>query len=1024
MEYAHGEGVVHRDIKPANLLLDRKGIVKILDMGLARIETVNRDGYSETQSQLTQDGSVMGTVDFMSPEQALETRDADARSDIYSLGCTLYYLISGRPVYEGGSLMAKMLAHREADIPALNGSRDDVPEELSAIFQKMVAKQPGDRYQTMAEVIAELEGIVRLLPEGEPDSEPAKQTSIADQAMIETSSTSLDETIDLKPKVEPAKPESSHPVPQPAGQRRNIFIGGTITVALAFFAWLYYAEVFFKVETPDGIIQIESNVADFDVYVDNNKVVDITDPQDNKKVTVKIPHQGKLLRVVKDGFEADVAEFKLNSVGGFVKVTFVAKENIVAGDASSPKPASIVEFDHSEFTVTTVEPLSPKPITPTALVQQPAEFNGAVSWTIETSQPRGTVEVAISPDSKFVAAGSDDGAIRIWTLESGKLAKILVCATSSIHGLDWSPDGTQIACSGDAGVQIWNVSDGRLIATPEDKQTIEVAWSSDGQLLACSGDASSIVVWDVENKKAKCKLVGHTGYITGLNWSPTENRIASSSHDGTARVWDIETTKELFRVTHSEVYATSVSWSPDGSKLASSSGAGVIVSDSQSGKELKKLSVPSYGGVRWHPDQSTLIVGTGEGYSGTQWQRWNIQNANQIATSEDMSWDMSDFDVSPDGTYVAGGDLRGMVAIFATETGKSLQRLSEPDRHEITQVKWIPNQNSIAIGNVRSPQTRILELADLSVKVDGLGAPFRVAPDGRLLAAQYAATAASITDLRSGKLVTTLPEPSAGTPGQMNACDWSPDASMLVTYAGDTLRIWEVASTKLIQEIKDEACSAYHSVKWSPSGKYIASAGNVRRTRVWRVADGQLVFEAAGDSHYAEIDWHPNKDTLAFLPDGLWDAETNILTTGAPSDGPLNWSPDGKLVTNHNLTTHVWDFEHKTHVVIGGGHAGNYPQGTLSSDGDVLLTGGADGLLWFRSAKTWQPRGVLIPITEHARVAISADGHYRANQAAEGLLYYVVQTDTGQETLSPQAFAEKYGWKNDPSKVDLTGDQD
>src|ERR1700722_10241066 len=115
LEFAHSEGVVHRDIKPANLLLDKKGVVKILDMGLARIEQA--DGG--VQSELTGTGTIMGTVDYMSPEQALNTKDADQRADIYSLGILLYFLIAGRAAYGGDSLMEKLVAHREQPIPSL-----------------------------------------------------------------------------------------------------------------------------------------------------------------------------------------------------------------------------------------------------------------------------------------------------------------------------------------------------------------------------------------------------------------------------------------------------------------------------------------------------------------------------------------------------------------------------------------------------------------------------------------------------------------------------------------------------------------------------------------------------------------------------------------------------------------------------------------------------------------------------------------------------------------------------------------
>ncbi|MEZ5941503.1 MAG: LamG-like jellyroll fold domain-containing protein [Planctomycetaceae bacterium] len=147
LQFAHERGVIHRDIKPANLLLATSGKVKILDMGLARIE-----GDVGQQAELTGTGTVMGTVDYMSPEQALDTRTADARSDIYSLGITLWYLLTGRPAYAGSSLMARMLAHRDEKIPSLCESRQDVPQWLDDVFRKMVAKTASDRFQSMAEV--------------------------------------------------------------------------------------------------------------------------------------------------------------------------------------------------------------------------------------------------------------------------------------------------------------------------------------------------------------------------------------------------------------------------------------------------------------------------------------------------------------------------------------------------------------------------------------------------------------------------------------------------------------------------------------------------------------------------------------------------------------------------------------------------------------------------------------------------------------------------------------------------------
>jgi serine/threonine protein kinase len=159
LAYAHGLGIIHRDIKPANLLLDSKGTVKILDMGLARIDNPMADASTE-QNELTASGEVMGTVDYMSPEQAQDTRTADHRSDIYALGCTLYRLLVGKVPYGGDTTIKKILAHRDQLIPSLRAARPDVPEALDRIYQKMLAKNVGERTQSMAQVVAALENLL------------------------------------------------------------------------------------------------------------------------------------------------------------------------------------------------------------------------------------------------------------------------------------------------------------------------------------------------------------------------------------------------------------------------------------------------------------------------------------------------------------------------------------------------------------------------------------------------------------------------------------------------------------------------------------------------------------------------------------------------------------------------------------------------------------------------------------------------------------------------------------------------
>ena len=152
LAHAHEHGLVHRDIKPGNLLVDLKGVVKILDLGLARFF---RDTETESLT-IKHDEKVLGTADYLAPEQAVDSHAVDERADIYSLGCTLYFALTGHPPFTDGTLVQRLLAHQTKAPPSIRKQRPDVPESLVAIVEKMMQKRKDDRYQSAAEVAAAL----------------------------------------------------------------------------------------------------------------------------------------------------------------------------------------------------------------------------------------------------------------------------------------------------------------------------------------------------------------------------------------------------------------------------------------------------------------------------------------------------------------------------------------------------------------------------------------------------------------------------------------------------------------------------------------------------------------------------------------------------------------------------------------------------------------------------------------------------------------------------------------------------
>lgn len=151
LQHASNRDVVHRDIKPSNILITNDGRAKLVDMGLARTEQIQ-----STSNELTATGVTLGTFDYISPEQARDPRNVDTRSDIYSLGCTLYFMLTGRPPFPDGTMLQKLLSHTSDAPPDPSQYRDDIPPRLLELLARSLAKKPEHRYQDAGELLGEI----------------------------------------------------------------------------------------------------------------------------------------------------------------------------------------------------------------------------------------------------------------------------------------------------------------------------------------------------------------------------------------------------------------------------------------------------------------------------------------------------------------------------------------------------------------------------------------------------------------------------------------------------------------------------------------------------------------------------------------------------------------------------------------------------------------------------------------------------------------------------------------------------
>jgi serine/threonine protein kinase len=291
LQHAHEHGLIHRDIKPHNLILARLGkkhFLKILDFGLAK---ATREGDADTD--LTGAGKMMGTPDYIAPEQTLDAANADIRADIYSLGCTLYFLLTGAPPFQGKSLYAILQAHISMEARPLDQVRPGIPAELVAVVAKMMAKEPAQRYQKPVEVAQALVPLIKAAgkaapPETAGKSAPSKEPGPFEM-MIEGSA-----TIAGAQKRTPRAPAPKSVL----GKWWPVGAGAGLAMLLLILGILWAAGLF-KVKSKDGTIVLENLPDNAEVLVDGDavkikmgdgKLVEVGAAADKKhQLEVKLP---------------------------------------------------------------------------------------------------------------------------------------------------------------------------------------------------------------------------------------------------------------------------------------------------------------------------------------------------------------------------------------------------------------------------------------------------------------------------------------------------------------------------------------------------------------------------------------------------------------------------------------------------------------------------------------------------------------------------------------------------------------
>jgi serine/threonine protein kinase/nitrous oxidase accessory protein NosD len=359
LQHAHEKGLVHRDVKPSNLMATRDGLVKVLDLGLACIRSAE-----QSETRLTRPGAMMGTPDYMPPEQFNNAQAVDERSDVYSLGCTLYHLLAGKPPFPEGTIMEKMRHHCDHEPVPLHEKRPEVPPELSAVVHRMMAKDPAARVQTAQDVARALAPFCQstdaipvavVAPAAMPVRVPEPP-----QAEVPTERGQEDDSLPAAP---PPRPSSGPTVIEPPARprRRALLYAGGGVLAAGMLVLLFVTLGGKKTEDPPREDKKDDKTAtrdkdrekDKETNKDKNKDKDKAE-EEEKKPTLVVDPNGTGPKTIRDALSKAAAGTRIRIKPGTYREALVLHTSVeLVGDG--PVEQVILESERADPLVVTAD---------------------------------------------------------------------------------------------------------------------------------------------------------------------------------------------------------------------------------------------------------------------------------------------------------------------------------------------------------------------------------------------------------------------------------------------------------------------------------------------------------------------------------------------------------------------------------------------------------------------------------------------------------------------------------------------